>query len=104
VLLLWMQAEQRGVVLSRVAGYRTWQGMGRQVVKGARSFAMRAPSAARSRWSRPTSEPGWGSGPRSTATGRPAWVVRGSAYLRSLRAETRRPSPAHPAPLPHPPW
>src|SRR5689334_5482660 len=25
VLLLWMQAEQRGVSLSRVAGYRAWQ-------------------------------------------------------------------------------
>src|SRR5947199_4101246 len=37
VLLLWMQAEQRGVTLTRVAGYRAWQSMGRQVVKGARS-------------------------------------------------------------------
>jgi hypothetical protein len=36
VLLLWMQAEQRGVSLSRVAGYRAWQAMGRQVVKRAR--------------------------------------------------------------------
>src|SRR5688572_259592 len=27
VLLLWMQAEQRGVSLSRVAGYRAWQAM-----------------------------------------------------------------------------
>ena len=42
-LLLWMQAEQRGVPLSRVAGYRTWQAVGRQVVKGARSFAVKAP-------------------------------------------------------------
>ena len=46
VLLLWMQAEQRGVTLSRVAGYRAWQGMGRQVVKGARSLAVRPQSAA----------------------------------------------------------
>ena len=38
-----MQAEQRGVTLSRVAGYRAWQAMGRQVVKGARSFAVMAP-------------------------------------------------------------
>lgn len=43
VLLLWMQAEQRGVTLTRVAGYRAWQAMGRQVVKGARSLAVRAP-------------------------------------------------------------
>src|SRR4051812_338967 len=43
VLLLWMQAEQRGITLSRVAGYRTWQAMGRQVVRGARSLAVRAP-------------------------------------------------------------
>ena len=46
VLLLWMQAEQRGVTLSRVAGYRTWQALGRQVVKGARSFAVKAPVQA----------------------------------------------------------
>src|SRR4051794_1401131 len=43
VLLLWMQAEQRGVGLSRMAGYRARQAMGRQVVKGARSFAVLAP-------------------------------------------------------------
>src|SRR5690349_14713124 len=42
-LLLWMQAEQRGVTLSRVAGYGAWQAMGRQVVQGARSFAVKAP-------------------------------------------------------------
>jgi hypothetical protein len=36
VLPLWMQTEQRGVSLSRVAGYRAWQAMGRQVVKRAR--------------------------------------------------------------------
>src|SRR4051812_1671576 len=39
VLLLWMQAAQRDVTLTRVAGYRAWQAMGRQVVKGASSFA-----------------------------------------------------------------
>jgi antirestriction protein ArdC len=38
-LLLWMQAEERGVTLSRVACYRAWQAIGRQVVKGARSTA-----------------------------------------------------------------
>ena len=41
VLLLWMQAEQRGVTLSRVAGYRAWQAMGRQVVKGANAQQFR---------------------------------------------------------------
>jgi hypothetical protein len=41
VLLLWMQAAQRGVTLSQVAGYRAWQAMGRQVVKG-REVACRA--------------------------------------------------------------
>ena len=43
VCLLWLQAEQRGVTLTRVAGYRAWQAMGRQVAKGARSFAVLAP-------------------------------------------------------------
>ena len=33
VLLLWMRAELRGVTLSRVAGYRGLQAMGRHVVK-----------------------------------------------------------------------
>jgi antirestriction protein ArdC len=47
VLLLWMQAQQRGVSLSRVAGYRVWQALGRQVLKGARSFAVKAPVSRR---------------------------------------------------------
>jgi len=38
-----MQAEQRGVTLSRVAGYRAWQAMGRQAVRGSRSLAVLAP-------------------------------------------------------------
>jgi hypothetical protein len=62
VLLLWMQAEQRGVSLSRVAGYRAWQAMGRQVVKSARSFAVLARSAAVSPPRRPRSAQGWPAG------------------------------------------
>ena len=38
-----MQAEQRGVTLSRVLGYRAWQAMGRQAVRGSRSLAVLAP-------------------------------------------------------------
>ncbi|MGH8926095.1 MAG: ArdC family protein [Acidimicrobiia bacterium] len=32
-LLMWSQAEQRGLSVTRPAGYRTWQQLGRQVRK-----------------------------------------------------------------------
>ena len=43
MLALWVQAEERRVTLTRVAGYRARQAMGWQVVKGACSFAVLAP-------------------------------------------------------------
>ena len=43
VLLIALQAPQA----SRVAGFRTWQGLGRQVRKGERGIAILAPSSSR---------------------------------------------------------
>jgi len=42
-LLLWSQAEQRGTTVTRPAGYRRWQSMGRQVRKGERGYGILAP-------------------------------------------------------------
>ena len=46
-LLLWSEAEERGVTLSRVAGYRTWQRLGRHVRRGERGFQILAPVTRR---------------------------------------------------------
>jgi hypothetical protein len=76
-LLLWMQAEQRGVALSRVAGYRAWKAMGRQVVKGARSFAVWAPIRRRLTVGEATECARTGQRPAFDADGRPALAVHG---------------------------
>jgi len=41
--LIWSQAVSRGFHPSRVAGYRTWQRLGRQVRRGERGLAILAP-------------------------------------------------------------
>lgn len=46
-LLLWSQAEQRGTKVTRPAGYRTWQSMGRQVRRGERGYQILAPITRR---------------------------------------------------------
>ncbi|OZM77272.1 hypothetical protein CFP66_37295 [Pseudonocardia sp. MH-G8] len=47
VLLLWMQAQERDVVLTQVAGYTTWRRLGRSVRAGERGFAVLAPVTRR---------------------------------------------------------
>ena len=42
-LLLWSQAERRGTTVTRPAGYRRWQDLGRQVRKGETSYRILAP-------------------------------------------------------------
>lgn len=42
-LLLWSQAEARGIQVTSPAGYRAWQQLGRQVRKGERGFRILAP-------------------------------------------------------------
>ena len=87
VLLLWMQAEQRGESLSRVAGYRAWQAMGRQVVKGSRSFAVKAPVRRQLTLEQATERARTGQRPAFDADGRPALVVRGFRLERVFRYE-----------------
>ena len=42
-LLLWSHAEHRGTTVTRPAGYRTWQQLGRQVRRGERGYRILAP-------------------------------------------------------------
>jgi hypothetical protein len=96
VLLLWMQAQQRGVTLTRVAGYRTWQSLGRQVVKGARSFAVLAPVRRRLNEAEAAQRSTDGL-PGYDSDGRPAVVLRGFKLERVLCATRRMVvSPAQP--------
>ncbi len=97
-LLLWMQAEQRGVTLSRVAGYRAWQAMGRQVVKGARSFAVKAPVRRRLSVEEATERARSGQWSAFDADGRPALVVRGFKLERVFRYEDTEGEPLPEAP------
>jgi len=43
ILLLLIQAEERGTQITRVAGYRAWQTLGRQVRRGEKSYDVLAP-------------------------------------------------------------
>lgn len=98
VLLLWMQAEQRGVALSQVAGYRSWQAMGRQVVKGARSFGVLAPVRRRLSADEAAQRAAAGQRPAYDANGRPAMVVRGFRIERVFRYEDTTGEPLPEAP------
>lgn len=46
-LLLWSQAEQRGTTVTRPAGYRAWQKLGRNVRKGESGYQILAPMTRR---------------------------------------------------------
>lgn len=87
VLALWVQAEERGVTLTRVAGYRAWQAMGRQVVKGARSFAVLAPVRRRLTVEEAAERAKAGQRPAFDADGRPALMVRSFRLERVFRYE-----------------
>lgn len=91
VLLLWMQAEQRGVTLTRVAGYRAWQAMGRQVGKSARSFAVLASTSAAGLTATPRPSPP--RRPRSTTPPAPSLPTsnRSSPTRGAARTATPRP-------------
>ena len=75
-MLLWAQAEQRGMQLTRVAGYRRWLELARQVRKGEKALGVIAPvrrqltaeeAAQRAKQGRPAYD----------NTGRPAKVIMG---------------------------
>jgi len=42
-LLLWSQAERRGTTVTRMAGFQTWEQLGRHVRKGQRGYQILAP-------------------------------------------------------------
>jgi hypothetical protein len=90
VLLLWMQAEQRGVSLTRVAGYRTWQTMGRQVIKGSTSFAVMAPIHRRLTAEEAQNMTARGFRGCWEEDGRPVVMVRGFKLVRCLPARRHR--------------
>ncbi len=46
-LLLWAQAEDRATMVTRPAGYRTWQQLGRQVRRGEQGYRILAPITRR---------------------------------------------------------
>ena len=93
-----MQAQQREVTLSRVAGYRAWQAMGRQVVKGAKSFAVRAPVRRRLTTEEATERARTGQRPAFDADERPALVVHGFRLERVFRYEDTEGEPLPEAP------
>lgn len=98
VLLLWMQAEERGVPLTRVAGYRTWQQLGRQVKKGTKSFAVMAPVRRRLSAEEAAERVSRGIQPAYDTDGRPAVVVRGFRLERVFRYEDTEGEPLPEAP------
>lgn len=55
-LLLWSQAESRATTVTRPAGYRTWQKLGRQVRKGENGYRILAPVTRRVRDDRDDAE------------------------------------------------
>lgn len=77
VLLLWVQALERGISLSRVAGYRTWLGLGRQVRKGEKAYKVLAPVHRRLTVEEAADRRARGIVPAYDSEGRPAVVVRG---------------------------
>lgn len=48
-ILLWSQAEARGAQVTRPAGYRAWQRLGRQVRRGERGYQVLAPITRRAK-------------------------------------------------------
>jgi N-terminal domain of anti-restriction factor ArdC len=75
-LLLWLQAEQREMTLTRVASFGTWKSLGYVVTKGSKGFAILAPVKTRLR---PDEVAEWikeGRNPYD-GEGRPRMVVRG---------------------------
>jgi hypothetical protein len=74
--VLWAQAEERGVTLTRVAGFGTWKSLGYLIRKGSTGFGVFAPVRSRLRaeeiaeWQRTGRDPFDGEG-------RPRMVVRG---------------------------
>jgi len=76
MLLLLIQAEERGTEITRVAGYRTWQTLGRQVRRGEKSYEVLAPIRHRLSFEEAAERTAAGE-PAYDAEGSPSRVVRG---------------------------
>lgn len=102
-VLLWLQAEDRGVTLTRVAGYRRWAELGQQVQRGSKAFAILAP--VRRRLSVEQAHQVVADGRRGfDEDGRPVMVVRGFRIERVFDESQTEPMAGH-EPLPRPsPW
>jgi Antirestriction protein len=99
-VLLWVQAEERGMTLSRVAGYRKWGQLGQQVRRGERALAILAP--LRRRLSAEEAAKLGKEGKKAyDRDGRPAQVVRGFRVERVFDESQTEPMPGH-DPVPGP--
>jgi hypothetical protein len=76
ILLLLIQAEERGTEITRVAGYRTWQTLGRQVRRGEKSYDVLAPIRRRLS-SEEAAEHAAAGHPTYEPHGRPIMLIRG---------------------------
>jgi antirestriction protein ArdC len=76
ILLLLIQAEERDTEITRVAGYRTWQTLGRQVRRGEKSYDVLAPIRRRLS-SEEAAEHAAAGHPAYELDGRPIMLVRG---------------------------
>lgn len=76
ILLLLIQAEERGTEITRVAGYRTWQTLGRQVRRGEKGYEVLAPVRRRLSSEEAAERAAVGL-PAYDAEGRPIMIVRG---------------------------
>jgi hypothetical protein len=93
-MLLWMQAEQRGVTISRVAGYRRWAELGQQVQRGERAFGILAP--VRRRLTVEEAQKLVAEGKRGfDEQGRPVMVVRGFKIERVFDESQTEPMEGH---------
>jgi antirestriction protein ArdC len=96
MLLLWMQAHDRDLTLTQVAGHQAWRRLGRTVRKGERGLKVLAPIRRRL-----SEDEAAALGPRGyDATGRPAQVLRGVriAHVFNLSQTDGEPLPQGPAP------
>jgi hypothetical protein len=75
-ILLWVQAEERGVRLTRVASFGTWKSLGYMVKKGSQGFGVFAPVRSRLRVDELAEWQNTGRDPFD-GEGRPRMVVRG---------------------------
>jgi antirestriction protein ArdC len=96
MLLLWMQAQDRDMTLTQVAGYQAWRRLGRTVRAGQTGLKVLAPIRRRL-----SEEEAATLGPRGyDATGRPAQVLRGVRIVHVFDLSQTDGEPLPPGPMP----